>query len=106
LPCYTFSSATFADKETDMQSLCVFCGSSPGKNPVFAAEARYLGQVMVRQGLTLVFGGGHIGLMGVIADTILEAGGRAIGVIPRVLVEKELAHTHLTELHVVDSMHN
>jgi len=88
-----------------MQSLCVFCGSGSGKNPVFAAEARHLGQVMARQGLTLVFGGGHIGLMGAIADAVLEAGGRAIGVIPRVLVEKELAHTRLTELHVVDSMH-
>jgi uncharacterized protein (TIGR00730 family) len=88
-----------------VRSLCVFCGSGQGKNPVYAAAARSLGQLLAREGLTLVFGGGHIGLMGVIADAVLEAGGRAIGVIPRVLVEKELAHTRLTELHVVDTMH-
>jgi uncharacterized protein (TIGR00730 family) len=89
-----------------VRSLCVFCGSSQGKDPVFAEHARQMGQALARQNLTLVFGGGHIGLMGVIADAVLEAGGKAIGVIPRMLVEKELAHTRLTELHVVETMHH
>ncbi len=88
-----------------MQAVCVFCGSARGKNPLYAEEARRLGQLMVQAGLTLVFGGGHIGLMGVIADTVLAAGGRAIGVIPQALADKELAHQGLTQLHVVDTMH-
>lgn len=88
-----------------MKRLCVFCGSGCGKRPEYADDARRLGQAMARAGLTLVFGAGHVGLMGVLADALLAEGGQAIGVIPRGLMEKELAHRRLTELHVVDSMH-
>jgi uncharacterized protein (TIGR00730 family) len=88
-----------------MKRLCVFCGSSRGSRPEYADDARRLGQAMARAGLTLVFGAGHVGLMGVLADAVLAEGGQAIGVIPRMLVEKELAHQGLTELHVVASMH-
>jgi len=88
-----------------MQSLCVFCGSAKGKTPVYAEEAHRLGQALARAGVTLVFGAGHIGLMGVLADAVLEAGGKAIGVIPKVLMDRELAHLGLTQLHVVDTMH-
>jgi uncharacterized protein (TIGR00730 family) len=88
-----------------MQTVCVFCGSEKGNNPLYAQEARRLGQMLARTGLKLVFGGGHIGLMGVLADAVLEAGGQVIGVIPQALADKELAHQGLTELHVVDTMH-
>jgi uncharacterized protein (TIGR00730 family) len=88
-----------------MKRLCVFCGSSRGHNPVYEEAARELGNLLGRRGLGLVFGAGHIGLMGVLADTVLAAGGEAIGVIPQVLVDKELAHTGLTELRIVSSMH-
>lgn len=85
--------------------LCVFCGSQKGTNPAFANEAAQLGRAMVGRGVELVFGAGHIGLMGVVADAVLEAGGRAIGVIPQGLVDRELAHQGLTKLHIVKSMH-
>ncbi len=85
--------------------LCVFCGSSKGTRPVFAEAARRLGEQMAARGLGLVYGGGHIGLMGVLADAVLAGGGEAVGVIPRALVERELAHSRLTALHVVDTMH-
>lgn len=88
-----------------MRRLCVFCGSSAGGGVLYADSTRQLGETMARRGLGLVFGGGHIGLMGVLADAVLEAGGEAVGVIPQALVDKELAHTRLTELHVVDTMH-
>src|SRR5262245_59376483 len=88
-----------------MRSVCVFCGSSLGGRPVYAEAARRLGAALAARGLELVFGGGHIGLMGVLADAVLAAGGQAVGVIPRALVEKELAHSGLTELHVVETMH-
>jgi len=85
--------------------LCVFCGSQKGANPIYAEEARQLGRAMAGRGIELVFGGGHIGLMGVVADAVLEAGGQVIGVIPQGLVERELAHRGLTTLHIVKSMH-
>jgi uncharacterized protein (TIGR00730 family) len=88
-----------------MMRLCVFCGSSKGTNPVYADAARRLGEQMAARGLGLVYGGGHIGLMGILADAVLAGGGEAIGVIPRALVERELAHGGLTALHVVDTMH-
>jgi uncharacterized protein (TIGR00730 family) len=88
-----------------MRRICVFCGSRPGSRPEYAAAARELGVTLVRQGLGLVYGGGHIGLMGVIADAVLAEGGEVIGVIPQALVDKELAHLKLTELCVVASMH-
>jgi len=85
--------------------LCVFCGSSSGARPVYAEAAGELGRELVKSGVTLVFGGGRVGLMGIVADSVLAAGGEAIGVMPRALVEKEIAHTSLTKLHVVESMH-
>jgi len=88
-----------------MRRLCVFCGSSKGLRSVYADGARRLGQQMAARGLGLVFGAGHVGLMGVLADAVLAAGGTAIGVIPRAMVEKELAHGGLTELHIVETMH-
>ncbi|TVS15800.1 MAG: TIGR00730 family Rossman fold protein [Planctomycetaceae bacterium] len=88
-----------------LHSLCVFCGSSTGNDPAFCQAAQALGDALVHQQITLVYGGGNIGLMGVIADRVMQGGGRAIGVIPRQLQEKELAHHGITDLHVVDSMH-
>jgi len=88
-----------------MRRVCVFCGSSPGNRPDFAEAAQQLGQLLAQRGLGLVFGGGHIGLMGLLADAVLAGGGDAVGVIPQALVDKELAHSRLTELHVVSTMH-
>jgi uncharacterized protein (TIGR00730 family) len=88
-----------------MQRVCVFCGSSAGGRPEYADAARRLGAALVRRGLGLVYGGGHVGLMGVIADAVLRAGGEVIGVIPQALVERELAQSGLTRLEVVDTMH-
>jgi uncharacterized protein (TIGR00730 family) len=84
----------------------VFCGSSTGANPRYAEAAKLLGREMVKRGIGLVFGGGGVGLMGVVADAVLEAGGHAIGVIPHALVARELAHRSLPELRVVNSMHD
>ena len=86
--------------------LCVYCGSSRGGSDHYAKVAAGFGRVLVRSGITLVFGGGHIGLMGVVADSVLAGGGTAIGVIPQALMDRELAHLGLSELHVVDSMHD
>jgi len=88
-----------------MRRLCVFCGSSTGGPAVYAGAASLLGQTLARHGVGLVYGGGHIGLMGVLADAVLRCGGEAVGVIPQALVDKELAHARLTELHVVETMH-
>lgn len=83
----------------------VFCGSRVGGNPRYAACARQLGEALARRRIGLVFGAGHIGLMGVVADAVLQAGGEAIGVIPQALVDRELAHQGLSKLHVVAGMH-
>ncbi len=88
-----------------MRRLCVFCGSSSGSRAEYRQVAQRLGQLLAARGIGLVFGGGHIGLMGVLADAVLQAGGEAIGVIPQALVDRELAHGGLTTLHVVDTMH-
>ena len=88
-----------------MQTVCVFCGSSPGARPAYADAARLFGAALARRRLRLVYGGGHVGLMGALADGVLAGGGAAVGVIPRFLVEKELAHRGLTELVVVGTMH-
>jgi len=85
--------------------ICVFCGSSAGENPAYAAVARELGRTLADRGIGVVFGGGKVGLMGVLADAALAAGGEVIGVIPDALVAREIAHTGLTKLHVVRSMH-
>ena len=88
-----------------MKRLCVFCGSSTGSRTVYAAATRRLGEALAARGWGVVYGGGHIGLMGVLADSVLRSGGSVIGVIPQALVDKELAHAGLTELHVVTTMH-
>lgn len=88
-----------------MHSICVFLGSNPGYDPRFAQAARDMGRELARRGLTLVYGGSNVGLMGLLADTALATGGRAIGVIPAALRDKEIAHPGLSELHVVGSMH-
>ncbi len=88
-----------------MKRICVFCGSATGARPAYAEAARDLGEALVARGLGLVYGGGSVGLMGVLADAVLAAGGEVIGVIPGPLASRELAHAGLTALHVVDSMH-
>jgi uncharacterized protein (TIGR00730 family) len=86
-------------------TVCVFCGSSYGNDPVYAETARALGRELARRGIGLVYGGASVGLMGELATAVLEAGGAAVGVIPRALVEREIAYDGLTELHVVETMH-
>lgn len=88
-----------------MISVCVFCASNVGNDPAYIDVATRLASAIAERGIRLVYGGGHVGLMGVIADTVLAAGGEVIGVMPRSLVEKEIAHTGLTELHITESMH-
>ena len=93
-----------------MKSLCVFCGSNAGQNPVYRAEAEKLGRLLAARNIELIYGAGNIGLMGAVADACLEAGGKVTGIIPEALVGKEVAgrpvdHRTLTRMEVVDSMH-
>jgi uncharacterized protein (TIGR00730 family) len=88
-----------------MRRLCIFCGSSAGGRTVYADAAHRLGKALAARSLGVVYGGGHIGLMGILADSVLESGGTVIGVIPQALVDKELAHERLSELQVVMTMH-
>lgn len=88
-----------------LRRLCVFCGSSRGAQPAYARAAAELGRALAREGIELVYGGSHLGLMGVIADAALAAGGRVIGVIPDFMLEREIGHRQLSELRVVRSMH-
>jgi len=88
-----------------VKNICVFCGSSNGRRPAFAREARQFGEALAGKGLGLVYGGGSIGLMGVVADATLAGGSPVIGVIPRALARREIAHHGLTRLEVVPSMH-
>ncbi len=88
-----------------VQRACIFCGSSPGARPAYTEAAEDLGMLLVQKGITLVFGGATVGLMGRLADTVVSEGGEAIGVIPQALVDREIAHLGLTDLHVVDTMH-
>ena len=85
-------------------SIAIFCGSALGSDQIFSETARQVGHAIAEQGKTLVYGGGRSGLMGIVADSALEAGGQVIGVIPHVLVDRELAHQGLTELHIVKDM--
>ena len=87
------------------RSVCVYCGASPGHHPAYAEAAQALGREMVRQQLALVYGGGHVGLMGIIADAVLAAGGEVTGVIPKALMDTEVGHERLTRLLVVKDMH-
>ena len=89
----------------DVKSICVFCGSSPGADPAFLDEAVRCGTLIAQAGLTLVYGGGRVGLMGAVADAALAAGGQVTGVMPADLVKQEIAHRGLTDLRVVNSMH-
>jgi uncharacterized protein (TIGR00730 family) len=88
-----------------MKYLCVFCGSSTSGPAIYAETARQLGAILGARSIGLVYGGGHIGLMGILADAVLNADAPVIGVIPRSMVERELAHERLTELHIVETMH-
>jgi len=88
-----------------MRRICVFCGSSVGNQPAYAEAARTMGALLAARGIGLVYGGGHVGLMGVVADAVMASGGEVIGVIPQTLADREIAHAGITELRVVDSMH-
>ena len=88
-----------------LRSLCVFCGSSIGNRPEYAATASELGRLLADRGIRLVYGGGNVGLMGVLADAALDGGGQVVGVIPEHLMAKELGHGQVSELRVVGSMH-
>jgi len=88
-----------------LKRICVFCGSSSGTLEIYAHAAREVGRLLAGRDIVLVYGGGKVGLMGAVADACLEAGGRAIGVIPQLLVDKEVAHAGLTELRIVQTMH-
>ena len=88
-----------------MKRICVFCGSSLGSNVAYSEAAVTLGGLLAARNITLIYGGGNVGLMGVIANAVLEAGGQVIGVIPHSLAKREIEHRGLTQLHVVDSMH-
>lgn len=88
-----------------LKSICVFCGSLPGARAEYLDAARDLGTLLARRGIEVVFGGGHVGMMGALADAALASGGRVLGIIPQHLMRPELAHASLTELRVVDSMH-
>ncbi|WP_330947577.1 TIGR00730 family Rossman fold protein [Thermomonas sp. LB-4] len=88
-----------------MKTLCVYCGSNAGNDPAYAALASDLGTRLARDGIALVYGGGNVGLMGIVADAVLAGGGEVIGVIPQQLVDWEVAHKGVTRLEVVDSMH-
>jgi hypothetical protein len=88
-----------------VQRVCVFCGSSPGARPAYAEATAEVARLLVDQGIGIVYGGGHVGLMGVLADAAREAGGEVIGVMPQALVEREIGHKGISELRVVGSMH-
>ena len=88
-----------------LRSICVFCGASPGANPIYAEAAAELGRSLAKAGVTLVYGGGEVGLMGVVADAAMAAGGEVIGVIPQSLQDSEIGHKGLTRLEVVSGMH-
>jgi uncharacterized protein (TIGR00730 family) len=90
---------------TPFRSVCVYCGASSGHDPVHAEAARALGREMAQQRLALIYGGGHVGLMGIIADAVLDAGGEVTGVIPKALMDTEVGHDRLTRLMVVKDMH-
>jgi uncharacterized protein (TIGR00730 family) len=88
-----------------IRSLCVYCGSSPGADPAFTEAARDLGRACVERDIRVIYGGAHVGLMGTLADTVLEHRGTVIGVMPQGLIDREIGHTGLTEQHIVGSMH-
>ena len=90
---------------TALRAVCVFCGSQPGARPAYLQAARATGALLAERGIAVIYGGGHVGMMGALADSALAAGGEVVGVIPEHLMRPEVAHQGLTELRVVDSMH-
>jgi uncharacterized protein (TIGR00730 family) len=88
-----------------VKNITVYCGSAIGNDPVVISATKQLGLLMVEKKFTLVYGGGRVGLMGILADTIMQNGGKVIGIIPQFLADKEVAHTGVTELHIVENMH-
>ena len=90
---------------SDIKTACVYCGSSNNVDEIYKDASRELGAVLAKSGVSLVYGGGDVGLMGIVANAVLESGGDAVGIIPGHIAEKEVAHHKLTELHVVDTMH-
>ncbi len=88
-----------------LRSICVYCGASSGHAPVHAAAARLLGTALASQQITLVYGGGRVGLMGIVADAVMNAGGNVIGVIPQALMDTEVGHQHISQLLIVKDMH-
>ncbi|CAN5950948.1 unnamed protein product [Sphagnum jensenii] len=88
-----------------IKRICVFCGSSTGTLPIYRETALTVGRLLAERGIAVVYGGGHVGLMGAVADGALQAGGKVTGIIPRSLMERELGHDGLTDLHVVGTMH-
>jgi uncharacterized protein (TIGR00730 family) len=88
-----------------MKRVCIFCGSSPGNDPIYLNTARQVGRLLAERGLDMVYGGSHVGLMGAVADAALDAGGHVIGVIPQGMVDREIAHTALSDLRIVKTMH-
>ena len=90
---------------SEVKSICIYCGAATGARPAYAEAARELGRRMAEAGIRLVYGGGKVGLMGIIADAVLAHGGQVVGIIPKALMAKEVGHTGLTELHVVENMH-
>ncbi len=89
-----------------LQWVCVYCGSRLGHDPIYAEAAKKFGDLLVERGIGLVYGGGSVGLMGVVAETVLRGGGQVIGVIPQALDRREIIHHNLTELHIVPTMHH
>ncbi len=104
-PARVLRSPSLPHPMTPLRRICVYCASSPGARPVYAERARALGALLARRGIALVYGGGHVGLMGTVADGALDAGGHVIGVIPRALMDRELGHTGIQDLRVVADMH-
>ncbi len=88
-----------------MKAICVFCGANYNGDPILKQTVEQLAEVLVAREITLVYGGGHVGVMGLLADAVLSRGGKATGVIPKFLMDKEVGHTGLTEMHVVENMH-
>ena len=95
----------WANKTQAMKSICVFCGANFNGDPVLKQAVEQLAEVMVSRDITLVYGGGKVGVMGILADAVLKEGGKAIGIIPQFLLDKEVGHRGLTELHIVENMH-
>jgi uncharacterized protein (TIGR00730 family) len=91
--------------KNNIRSICLFCGSSPGARDEYRAAAKHFGETLARENIRLIYGGGSVGLMGIAADAVLANGGKVTGVIPRMLMEKEVGHDSVTEMHVVETMH-